>query len=66
MSLTIISLLVLILNNLARWAELEVEFVESEVQAAVQALISFFSILGIWYGRVRKGDVTWYGVRLED
>lgn len=36
----------------------------SEAQAVVGGAMILGGWLAAWYGRVRKGDITWYGKRI--
>lgn len=63
MSLTIISVMVLILNQLAKMGGLEIEFLEKDIQTTLHTLLDGLSVIGIWFGRVRAGGITWLGAR---
>lgn len=54
MSLTITGLLTTVL---AIWFPIE------EVSKLLDASLTIAGILLAWYGRIRIGDITWYGVR---
>ncbi len=58
MSITLTSLAVLVLNYFLP------DVSQTDLETTVRTLVSLFSILGIYFGRVRVGDVTWYGKRV--
>ena len=59
MSLTISALAVLILGYFGLGGIV----LESEVAEAVDAIAQLVGIVGIWYGRFRQADITWYGAK---
>jgi hypothetical protein len=62
MSKTIIGLVITIIGLLAKWFSWNVPGQE-ELDQFLTALLTLIGIALAWYGRVRKGDVTWYGAR---
>lgn len=61
MSLTLSSLGVLVLASLFNWADIDIA--QGDVEQGVTFLVQLFSLVGIYWGRVRKGDVNWLGLR---
>lgn len=62
MSITISSLAVFLLNQLITRAGIEA-IEESDLLAVIKVLVSIVSAVGVWWGRYRLGDITWYGRR---
>lgn len=68
MSLTIVSLAVGIVLMVAQYAG--VSLTEGELHdwlatsgKLLQVIGTLAALLGAWWGRVRRGDITWYGKR---
>ena len=61
MSITIISWVLLALNWLT--VKFSIPVAPGDLDTTVHTLIAFFTVLGIYWGRYRKGDITWYGAR---
>ena len=60
-SLTIMSLLALVLVYLFQGSGIEVG--EGEIQTTIETIIKAVSMIGIYVGRIRKGDVNIFGMR---
>ena len=60
-SLTITSLFVLVAVYLFQAAGIEIG--EGEVQTTIEVIIKAISVIGIYIGRIRKGDLTAFGRR---
>jgi uncharacterized membrane protein len=61
-SLTITSLFVFILVWIFQQTGMEIG--ESEVQTFIEVLLKIASLIGIYVGRIRKGDVSIFGGRI--
>lgn len=59
MSITIISLLVNFLTIIG--SAMNIPFSPEAFDGFIKTIIWIISIVGIYYGRTRKGDITWYG-----
>ena len=62
MSKTIVGLVITIIGLLAKWFKWPLP-ANDEMEQFLTALVTLAGIALAWYGRVRKGDITWYGVR---
>ena len=62
MSKTIIGLVITIIGSLAKWFNWNLPGQE-ELDQFLAALLALIGIALAWYGRVRKGDITWYGAK---
>jgi len=60
-SVTIVGILVMFLSNIMD--SLDLPIVQDDLVATVNTLILLVGGLVAWYGRWRKGDITWYGKR---
>lgn len=58
-SLTIVSLIVII----AGFVGLGDVIKQEEVANIVNAVIQIVGIAGVWYGRYRQQDITWFGTK---
>lgn len=61
MSLTIKSLFVLVVAELIRSNGIEIA--NDQIENAVSTLMIIGSVIGIYWGRIRAGGVTWWGIR---
>ena len=61
MSLTISSLLAFVILRILDGAGIKLG--EDKVNSFVQVAGSIITATGIWYGRFRKKDITWFGGR---
>lgn len=64
MSLTLVSFAVFLLNRLLGIAGIQAVS-DSEFLTTVRVIVDFVSALGVWWGRYRLGDITWYGRKLH-
>lgn len=62
MSLTITSLIVFILGRILQWAGIG-QTSNEQLEHFVLIAMQLIGALGIYIGRVRIGDITWYGAR---
>lgn len=62
-SLTIASLLVMALTKFLDWAG--IQFAPADLDGFVKTIIYIITGIGIWRGRVRIGDITWWGKRIK-
>lgn len=60
-SLTVSGLVVLVVLKIFDWANVQVA--PESVQSFVEVLAGLYAVAAVWYGRWRKGDITWYGKR---
>lgn len=65
MSLTIYSLLVVILGRIIGWAGYSTPS-EAEIANFLSVSMQIIGAIGIYIGRVRIGDITWYGKRITE
>ena len=61
MSQTIQGIIVLVLGSLAQSFEIDLD--EGQITEVATYLVIGIGALMSWHGRVRKGDITWYGRR---
>ncbi len=61
MSITILAWLVGVIDGFLVWAGLPVG--DDEIGTFVKVSLALISAVGIYFGRYRKGDITWFGKR---
>jgi hypothetical protein len=65
MSITIAGLIVAALGRLAEFVGYNgFSVTVANLLVTVSTLAQIFGLLFAWIGRVRKGDITWYGKRI--
>lgn len=60
-SVTLASLVGSVVFQAFVWADVQVA--PEKVQAFGEVVVGLALVGGVWYGRWRKGDITWYGKR---
>ena len=63
MSLTITSLAVFVLGRVLQWAGIG-QTSDEELQHFVLIFMQIIGAIGVYVGRVRVGDIKWYGKRI--
>lgn len=61
MSFTIVSLLVGIISTFL--TKFNIQYAPEDVTNFVNTLLLIASGIGVWWGRYRHGDITWYGTK---
>ena len=64
MSLTLAGLIVLVLSSLAKASGFNLHIGEAEVSKVLTTSAEVIGLAMAYYGRVRQGNITWYGKRL--
>lgn len=63
MSTTYMGVIVMILSTIVSRMHLSVS--DQEIQTTVTTIVTIIGALVAFYGRYKKGDITWYGARKE-
>lgn len=61
-SLTTTSLLVFIVTAVFKQADIDIS--SHEIEEGVAFLVQIAALIGVYWGRFRHGDITWYGRKL--
>ncbi len=64
MSLTLTSLIVLVIDTLAKWANVS-SLDQNAIVGFITTIVWVGSVFGVWLGRYRQGDNTWYGKTIK-
>ena len=60
-SLTFAGLSTMALLRMFAWADIDV--MPEQIEGFISTVVNMGAFLAVWYGRFRKGDITWYGKR---
>ena len=63
-SATIAGILVMVLGAIAKLINIEFSISEQELTNALLTIIQILGLILAYIGRVRQGDISWYGRRI--
>ena len=62
MSITISGAILWVVNQLSVWSGVT-PFTSQDYQGTVHVVVFIGALIMVWWGRVRKGDIYWWGGR---
>jgi hypothetical protein len=66
MSTTMIGIFLAAIAYIAKASGLDIHIDEGQVQTTITTIATVIGLGIAYFGRVRKGDITWYGKRITD